>query len=333
MSVLDTNVVGMAEGAPPRGHGAVRASRPLTLSIAAVERDTGLSKDTLRVWERRYGFPAPQRDRHGERVYPLEQVEKLRTVKRLLDAGHRPGRIVSLPSEDLQRLAASMSDQRPPAPGRALTVTPSDLQPYLDDLRAHDIVGLRRTLARSLARLGLGRFVDEVAAPLAAVAGEAWVRGDLEVYQEHALTESLQSILRQALAALPEPDAGARPRVLLTTFPGEPHGLGLLMAEATLVVEGAACVSLGVQTPLWDIVLAAEAYRVDVVAIGFTASVNPNHILDGLAELRAKLPPSTALWAGGALPLLQRHAVEGVGAMPTLGALAAAVHAWRAARR
>ena len=32
------------------------------LSIAAVERDTGLSKDTLRVWERRYGFPSPGRD-------------------------------------------------------------------------------------------------------------------------------------------------------------------------------------------------------------------------------------------------------------------------------
>jgi hypothetical protein len=27
------------------------------LCIAQVERDTGLSKDPLRMWERRYGFP------------------------------------------------------------------------------------------------------------------------------------------------------------------------------------------------------------------------------------------------------------------------------------
>jgi len=33
-------------------------------NISAVERDTGLSKDTLRVWERRYGFPKPLRDCH-----------------------------------------------------------------------------------------------------------------------------------------------------------------------------------------------------------------------------------------------------------------------------
>ena len=74
----------------------------LTVPIGAVERDTGLSKDTLRVWERRYGFPAPQRDAFGERAYPLAQVDKLRMVKRLLDHGHRPGRIVGLPIERLQ---------------------------------------------------------------------------------------------------------------------------------------------------------------------------------------------------------------------------------------
>ena len=64
----------------------------VTVSIAAVERDTGLSKDTLRVWERRYGFPQPQRDTYGERVYPLEQLDKLRLIKRLMDQGFRPGR-------------------------------------------------------------------------------------------------------------------------------------------------------------------------------------------------------------------------------------------------
>ena len=45
-------------------------------NITAVERDTGLSKDLLRMWERRYGFPAPQRDQHGERVYSVADVER-----------------------------------------------------------------------------------------------------------------------------------------------------------------------------------------------------------------------------------------------------------------
>ena len=38
------------------------------LNITAVERETGLSKDVLRMWERRYGYPKPDRDANGERL-------------------------------------------------------------------------------------------------------------------------------------------------------------------------------------------------------------------------------------------------------------------------
>jgi DNA-binding transcriptional MerR regulator len=31
-------------------------------SIGVIERDTGIGRDTLRVWERRYGFPDPVRN-------------------------------------------------------------------------------------------------------------------------------------------------------------------------------------------------------------------------------------------------------------------------------
>ena len=69
--------------------------------VGAVERDTGLSKDTLRVWERRYGFPQPGRDGAGERLYPAEQVRRLRLIKRLMDQGHRPGRLLAATPEEV----------------------------------------------------------------------------------------------------------------------------------------------------------------------------------------------------------------------------------------
>jgi MerR family transcriptional regulator, light-induced transcriptional regulator len=69
-------------------------SRDELLSIAAVTCETGLSAYTLRVWERRYGFPQPMRDSAGHRLYPRAQVERLRQIKRLVDAGFRPGKIV-----------------------------------------------------------------------------------------------------------------------------------------------------------------------------------------------------------------------------------------------
>jgi MerR family transcriptional regulator, light-induced transcriptional regulator len=304
------------------------AVRPITVSIAAVERDTGLSKDTLRVWERRYGFPMPLRDTYGERAYSLDQVEKLRVIKRLLDNGHRPGRVVTMSIEELQSIGESLSA----APQRIAQTDKTDLREYVAFIKAHDVEGLRRVLGQSLLRLGLASFVSDVIAPLNTTVGDAWMRGQIEVFEEHMYTESVNIVLRNAIASAPISAQGASPRVLLTTFPQEPHGLGLLMAEAMLSVEACRCISLGTQTPIWDIVLAATAHQVDVVALSFTASQNPNYVLNGLEELRSKLAATTEIWAGGSCPIIHRRSIAGVMAIATLQDIAPQVARWRIKR-
>jgi MerR family transcriptional regulator, light-induced transcriptional regulator len=313
----------------------------ITLSIAAVERDTGLSKDTLRVWERRYGFPAPQRDAIGERAYSLLEVEKLRLLKRLLDAGHRPGRIVQLPVSELQQITEQTVDQ--PLRSVEVALGGDDLRAHLALIRRHDPQGLRAALSRLLARFGVARFVIDVVGPLNAAVGDAWIRGQMEIFEEHMYTEVLQVVLRQAIAALPAmpPHTPSQPpheptheptRVLLTTLPGEPHGLALLMVEAMLALDGCHCISLGVQTPLWDVVLAAQAFHSDIVALSFSGCTNPNQIVEGLTELRGKLSPHTQLWAGGSAPALQRRSIDGVRAFSSLEELPAALLAFRLGR-
>ncbi len=301
------------------------AVRPIAVSISAVERDTGLSKDTLRVWERRYGFPMPVRDAYGERAYALDQVEKLRVIKRLLDSGHRPGRIVKMSVEELQSMGESLAA----TPQRISAADKKDLREYLAMVKSHDVDGLRRMMGQSLMRMGVSSFVCDVVAPLNTAVGDAWMRGQIEVFEEHMYTESVNIVLRSAIAASPVSALEAAPRVLLTTFPQEPHGMGLLMAEAMLAMEGCRCVSLGTQTPIWDIVLAATAHRADIVALSFTASQNPNDVINGLEELRSKLPPKMALWVGGGCPAIHRRSIEGITAVSSLQDIAPQVAQWR----
>ncbi|MEY3047959.1 MAG: hypothetical protein RL424_1281, partial [Pseudomonadota bacterium] len=279
---------------------------PIHLSIAAVERDTGLSKDTLRVWERRYGFPNPERDHFGERIYSIDQVDRLRAIRRLMDVGYRPGKIIGLSLEDLQALAESV----PQAAPIASEDQAADLDQLMNVLKSHEIEDLRRQLSQRVLRLGLARFVTELVAPLTEKVGDTWARGQLEIYEEHLFTESMQVVLRNAISTIPQP--GNRPRVLLTTFPSEPHGMGLLMVEALLALEGCRCFSLGVQTPVWDIVLAAQAQDIDLVVLSFSPVMNPTLVVDGLTELRAKLPKSVEIWAGGRCPVLSRRAPDGI---------------------
>lgn len=123
------------------------------MNIGAVERDTGLGKDTLRVWERRYGFPQPLRgNRSGERLYSSAQVERLRLIKRLIDQGHRPGRLFSASEDDLLLLASASG----PAQRTTATAEPSVVSQILALLKAHDVPGLRHALNPGDDAPGLG---------------------------------------------------------------------------------------------------------------------------------------------------------------------------------
>ena len=117
--------------------------------------------------------------------------------------------------------------------------------------------------------------------------------------------------------------------ILLTTVPGEAHGLGLLMAEALLTLQACRCLSLGPQTPLADIVAAALAHRIDVVALSFSESLPAAQALPALAELRARLPASVTIWAGGGSAALRGLRVAGIRVIGGLVEIGQAVADWR----
>jgi MerR family transcriptional regulator, light-induced transcriptional regulator len=293
--------------------------------IASVEQATGIARATLRIWERRYGFPQPGRDARGERSYPDEQVRKLRLMAELMAQGHRPGRLVQLTVPQL----ASMSG---PSGERGTGQRPVSIDdPLVAALRRHDTPAVLRLLDDAVRERGLAGFIADRMARLNVDVGLAWSRGELEVFEEHLYTECVQHVLRGHLARVTERPADG-PRVLLATFPEESHGLGLLMAHALLVLEGCPCTSLGVRVPLPQIVAAAKAFDADIVGLSFTASMNPAHVLRGLEQLRGELAPQVALWAGGRSPVLARHRIAGVQPIAQIGELPAAVAQWRATR-
>ena len=293
-----------------------------TFNIAAVERDTGLSKDVLRVWERRYGFPNPERDANGERCYPAEQVERLRQIKRLMDQGHRPGKLLALPDEELNQLAP----RRATVHRRGPETLPADLAELLSLLRQHDVTAYQQALQQRLIRQGLQSFVQDTVAPLAEQVGTAWEEGRFEVFEEHLFTELTKRLLRQAIATLP---TGRTPRLLLTTVPSEEHVLGLLMVEALLALEGVECIPMGTQMPLLDIAKAAEAHTADIVALSFSVAFPVRQVPGLLQQLRQSLPAGVELWAGGG-GVARVPPVEGVRLLADFGQAIDALAEWRA---
>lgn len=301
--------------------GDASADPVVMLSISAVERDTGLSKDVLRMWERRYGFPQPLRDRHGERIYPPDQVARLRSIRRLMDRGHRPGKIIGLDPAALEALGTAQSNRSESA---------ADIDDALELIGSHHLPELRQLFNQRLIRQGLQRFVLDTVVPLTTAVGDAWMRGEFAVFEEHLYTEQVQGVLRNAIATA-QVNSKA-PRVLLTSFPSELHSLGLLMVEALLVCEGATTIPLGTETPASEIVRAAQAQRADIVALSFSAAFPERQAALGLKTLRASLPDHIDLWAGGACVRRIRKGIDGVTQVRSLDQLAGLLADWRRAR-
>jgi MerR family transcriptional regulator, light-induced transcriptional regulator len=63
-------------------------------SIGEVVKATGLTEATLRAWERRHGFPAPDREPSGHRRYSAAQVEQIARVVELRSRGLSVGRAI-----------------------------------------------------------------------------------------------------------------------------------------------------------------------------------------------------------------------------------------------
>lgn len=297
---------------------------PLDFNIAAVERETGLSKDVLRMWERRYGFPMPSRDSNGERCYPGEQVERLRLIKRLMDQGHRPGKLIPASSEEL----ATLSPRRAKEQHRTAQADSAELAELLALIKQHDGIAYQQAMQQRLGRQGLQRFVQDTVAPLTCRVGEAWEDGSFEVFEEHLFTELTKRLLRQAIAGLPS--SRLAPRVLLTSVPEEQHVLGLLMVEALLALEGAECIPLGTEMPLSEISRAAAAHRADIVALSFSIAYPARQTPALLLQLRHLLPGTTALWAGGA-GVARLPSQAGIELLTSLEAAVLALQAWRTA--
>ncbi len=287
-------------------------------NIGIVERETGIGKDTLRVWEKRYGFPLPIRDERDDRFYPAEQVEKLHLIKRLLDSGMRPVKVVGLSMEELKCLLERLPQNQ---------AVPSDeLLMLFKLIKANQANPLRLALSRSMLQQGLGDFLSKTLTPLNHLVGEAWMRGEIRIFEEHLYSQQVTTVLSAVIATLR--DSNGSPRVLLTTLPGEAHALGLSMVEATLSLSGAHCIMLGVQTPISEIVLAANTQQVDLVALSFSAAMTPAQIKIGLTKMRNALPQEVAIWAGGSG--VSRHLTEGVWVVKSLFELTEAVGVWQA---
>ncbi len=269
-----------------------RLSRPF-VSVSEIERETGFGKDQLRKWRQRFGFPPVESVADGKAAYSRKTVDQLLLIKRLLEAGFRPGQVVGKTAPELEKLKLDLGLTVP------VICLDESTQALIEQLKRNDLTGLSAMLAQRRARGTLLEFVRDTLTPLMVGIGEAWRRDEIDIHHEHLCSSLVERLLHAEILKL-EPKQRLPSVLLFALAPGEHHLLGLLMIEAALAEQGAKTINIGSDIPLSNLKLAAISCQADLVALSFSFAYPARDLVPTLLHLRRLLPPQIQIWAGGA---------------------------------
>lgn len=226
------------------------------LRIGELSRRTGVSPDTLRAWERRYGVLRPQRTAGGFRLYTRADEARIREMQALLAEGLAPA--------EAARRAVESSERGPRVAAAPGGDPIADLR---DALEGFDGGAANAAIDRVMGSLGLGSVLSHVILPYLRDLGDRWAAGEISVAQEHFAS----GVIRARLAEFSRGwDEGEGPRVLLACAPAEQHDLGLLCFGLAMRERGWRVTMLGADTPVATIAETAQRLRPAVCVIAAT---------------------------------------------------------------
>ncbi len=222
-----------------------------TFNLKAVVKETGLKPDTLRVWERRYGMPNPERTAGGHRLYSQQDIDMLKWLVARQNEGLSISRAVDL-WKQLEAEGESPLDQ-PPAPTLPAIVATGDTvnelrEGWLNACLSFDEYTAELILTQAFALYPPELACTELLLPALAQIGEGWYTGSVTVQQEHFASALIARRLEALLGSTPTPTRTGR--IIVCCPPEEDHVISPLLLSLMLRRQGWDVLYLGANVPL-----------------------------------------------------------------------------------
>ena len=246
-------------------------------SISSVSALTGLSTHTIRMWERRYGFPLPHRSALNERRYTLEQVEALRLVSANIHAGRPIAEIVADFHAGRLRPRSKFVIAEP------LSATAAR---FVDLLLAGEVNAIAAIATMLRRRLTPADVIARVLDPAFKVIGDRCECGEIEARQESFAVSELRGLIGKLRDAACAGNTAPIRSAILATMQGEQHEGGVLLVQVLLESAGWRVYNLGLDVGIDELRRGVKKLQVDAVGISFVLSRNIKRRFEELATIR-----------------------------------------------
>ncbi|GAB4397247.1 MAG: cobalamin-dependent protein [Anaerolineales bacterium] len=264
-------------------------------NIGVVTRMTGISKATLRAWERRYGFPDSDRTSGGHRLYSEKDIVHLRWVKARIDQGMQTAQAIralrhqenletpyETPAIELfapQNEASQDNEQFAamdmPAVNPLMAVYQRRL---LQAFFEKDTSQADQILGEALASSSPEALMIDLIAPTLAQVGHAWENEKITIATEHLATNFLRH--RLMMWMLSSPPARDVPPIVMACAPDEWHEMSLLMMAVLLRRRQYPVAYLGQAMPLPDLAKFVQDIQPAVITLVAMTENSANNLRD-----------------------------------------------------
>lgn len=261
--------------------------------IHRVAKLTGLSKDVIRVWERRFGILKPTRGANRYRNYSDEDVALLRFLKEQLDAGGSIGELAKLGREEL------LGRARASAPRASFVDNTFSrlLRELLSTLNPFDRVIFEKRLNGAVAVVPFEEALHGILLPLQEQVGQLWHDGHIDVAIEHYVTKHIQQKIFSAMNQLPVAEFGAK--VIVACPPGEEHDIAALTVAYRCRLRGCRVYYLGANVPVASLANLCGKVEPDLTIISFPLALSDDKATELVQALADEVIPVSNLAVGG----------------------------------
>ncbi|CAA9584041.1 MAG: Transcriptional regulator, MerR family [uncultured Truepera sp.] len=233
-------------------------------TVNEVEERTKVPASTLRQWERRYGFPKPERSDSGYRLYCDGDIRSIEAMKRHIAEGVSASRAAELVGQKgAEALPNSLA---------GLQAALSDALLQLDESKADQVLGQAYSL------YSVEAVHCELAQRVVARVETLWRQGEVAVTTERFARAYLQGRLQTVMRATANPVGGAP--VVVACAPLEHHELGALILAVLLRRTGFRVLYLGADTPVRDLCVLARELRPGGVVISASSPESVACLMD-----------------------------------------------------